>query len=56
MEASVRRESGRSCCGWSDLAVATVHYRMTLNMHGVFEKDEATVRERDLTELLVYYC
>lgn len=46
-----------------DVAVGGEIWRLLLyvtewpqNMLGVFEKDEATVRERGQTELYVFYC
>lgn len=49
------RESGRSCCGWRDLAIATVRYRVTRKYAGGFEGDETTVR-RSQTEPCLFYC
>lgn len=40
------RESGRSCSGWRDLAIATVYYRVTQKYAGGFVRDETTVRSQ----------
>lgn len=47
------RESGRSCSGWRDLAIATVRYRVTQKYMGGFERDETTVRNQSFNRFTV---